>query len=299
MHLNDSLGQCPDIEYVCNLHEQAAAIAAEAYTRVTNHLGVAMADNNSRLWGTAIEGIPVFSPQEAAQRFGESAAFLISIWSEGADRQIPLLRRQLSALGCRTILSFVHLFRKHPDLFPRRFGSPAGGRGVRRLRGTRRPGRSTRVIAAHRPVLAICAYHKQSDLWRIPQAIKSQSKEHSIIFAIRRAYYNLVSRLSEIALTNNFCGFGLFDRVVIEAIREMDDPYPYGRGMISEIGFQPVKIEYTQNQRERGITKSNFYALYDMVMLGITSHSKVPLRLATMSGFAMAGLSGHRMPDRR
>lgn len=78
---------------------------------------LAMADNNSRLWGTAIEGIPVFSPQEAAQRFGESAAFIISIWSEGADRRIPLLRRQLSALGCRTILSFVHLFRKHPDLF--------------------------------------------------------------------------------------------------------------------------------------------------------------------------------------
>jgi acetolactate synthase-1/2/3 large subunit len=42
MHLNDSLGRCPDVQYVCNLHEQACAIAAEAYARVTNNLGVAM-----------------------------------------------------------------------------------------------------------------------------------------------------------------------------------------------------------------------------------------------------------------
>ena len=42
MHLVDSLGRCKDIEYVCNLHEQACAIAAESYARVTNNLGVAL-----------------------------------------------------------------------------------------------------------------------------------------------------------------------------------------------------------------------------------------------------------------
>ena len=97
--------------------------------------------------------------------------------------------------------------------------------------------------------------------------------------------------LAEIELVENFYGFGLYDRVVVEAMRQMDDPYPYGRGMICEIGFQPVKVEYTQNRRERGITKNNFYTLYDMAMLGITSHSKVPLRLATMLGFTVAGAS--------
>ena len=71
----------------------------------------------------------------------------------------------------------------------------------------------------------------------------------------------------------------------------MNDPYPYSRGMVSEIGYATVKIEYTQNRRERGITKNNFYTLYDMAMLGITSHSKVPLRLATMLGFAMSAMS--------
>jgi polyisoprenyl-phosphate glycosyltransferase len=126
---------------------------------------------------------------------------------------------------------------------------------------------------------------------KIVMGVKSQSNEAPIMFAIRRFYYYLVSRLSEIELTNNFYGFGLYDRIVVEAIRAMDDPYPYGRGMVSEVGFQPVKIEYKQNRRERGITKNNFYTLYDMAMLGITSHSKVPLRLATLSGFGMAGCS--------
>jgi glycosyltransferase involved in cell wall biosynthesis len=126
---------------------------------------------------------------------------------------------------------------------------------------------------------------------KMVMGVKSRSKESPVMFAIRRIYYHVASRLSEIELTNNFYGFGLYDRVIIEAMRQMNDPYPYGRGMVSEIGYPTVKIEYTQNRRERGVTKNNFYTLYDMAMLGITSHSKVPLRLATMLGFAMSAVS--------
>ena len=126
---------------------------------------------------------------------------------------------------------------------------------------------------------------------KMVMGVKSRSKESAVMFAIRQVYYHVASRLSEIELTNNFYGFGLYDRVIIEAMRQMNDPYPYGRGMVSEIGFPTVKIEYTQNRRERGITKNNFYTLYDIAMLGITSHSKVPLRLATMLGFAMSAIS--------
>jgi glycosyltransferase involved in cell wall biosynthesis len=75
---------------------------------------------------------------------------------------------------------------------------------------------------------------------------------------------------------------------VIEILKQIDDPYPYFRGMVSEIGFPSAEIEYRQPSRKRGITKNNFYTLYDMAMLGITNHSKVPLRLATMLGFAMS-----------
>ena len=45
---------------------------------------------------------------------------------------------------------------------------------------------------------------------------------------------------------------------------------------------------YEQPARKRGFTKNNFYTLYDMAMLGITNHCKVPLRLATMLGFVFS-----------
>jgi glycosyltransferase involved in cell wall biosynthesis len=133
------------------------------------------------------------------------------------------------------------------------------------------------------------------DHWEAGQKIvigvKNCSRESSVMFALRKIYYRLVKQLAEIELFNDFYGFGLYDRVVIDILKTLDDPYPYFRGMIAEIGFDPVKIEYTQNRRQRGLPKNNFYSLYDNAMLGIISHSKVPLRLATMLGFGISLLS--------
>jgi glycosyltransferase involved in cell wall biosynthesis len=100
-----------------------------------------------------------------------------------------------------------------------------------------------------------------------------------------------VSRLSEIELIENYYGFGLYDRCIIEALRKMDDPYPYFRGLVIEAGFERALVYFDQPPRNRGKSTYNFYRLYDVAMLGITSHSKVPLRLATMLGFAMSALS--------
>jgi len=127
--------------------------------------------------------------------------------------------------------------------------------------------------------------------YKVVLGVKIESEETPLMFAIRSAYYNLIARVSEIELTKNNTGFGLYDQRLIQIIRELDDPYPYFRGLISEIGFESAKIPYKQPARKRGITKNNFYTLYDMGMLGITNHSKVPLRLATMAGFMLATLS--------
>ena len=123
---------------------------------------------------------------------------------------------------------------------------------------------------------------------RIVVGVKNKSHESPVMFAIRRTYYSFLARIGEHPIILNFTGFGLYDRQVIAALREMQDPYPYFRGLISEVGFDPVLIEYVQPVRRRGITKNNFYSLYDIAMLGITSHSKVPLRLATMGGFLLS-----------
>jgi glycosyltransferase involved in cell wall biosynthesis len=132
---------------------------------------------------------------------------------------------------------------------------------------------------------------KWEEGFRVVVAVKADSEESPLFFAIRRAYYELVSRLAEIDLLKNFTGFGLYDRRFVDILGEMDDPYPYFRGLVSEIGFPMAKIPYHQPVRKRGITSNNFYRLYDMAMLGITNHSKVPLRLATMIGFLVSFLS--------
>ena len=124
--------------------------------------------------------------------------------------------------------------------------------------------------------------------YKIAIGIKSQSEESALFFAVRRLYYFLVGWLSNVPLVKNTTGFGLYDRCVIDLLREIDDPYPYFRGMICDLGFERAEIPYVQAQRKRGFSKSNFYSLYDVAMLGITNHSKVPLRLATLTGFCLA-----------
>jgi glycosyltransferase involved in cell wall biosynthesis len=127
--------------------------------------------------------------------------------------------------------------------------------------------------------------------YKAVMAVKSKSEESPLLFAVRRIYYRLLRRLSDVDLVENATGFGLYDRVIFDILRKLEDPYPYFRGQVAEIGFEVARVEFTQPRRKRGITKNNFYTLFDMALLGMTSHSKVPLRLATMIGFASAMLS--------
>ena len=127
--------------------------------------------------------------------------------------------------------------------------------------------------------------------YKIVLAVKPESEESSIMFGLRKAYYRLITRISEVPLVQNATGSGLFDRSVVEILRNIQDPYPYFRGLLCEIGFPIALVPFKQPRRERGITKNNFYTLYDNAMLGITNHSKVPLRLMAMSGFLLAFLS--------
>lgn len=121
--------------------------------------------------------------------------------------------------------------------------------------------------------------------------VKRSVQESFVLANIRRVYYHLINRLSDVELVKNATGFGLYDASVIATLRELNDPYPYLRGLICEIGAPVGRVYYDQQRRTRGITKNNFYTLYDIAMLGITSHSKVPLRLATLMGFSLSALS--------
>ena len=124
--------------------------------------------------------------------------------------------------------------------------------------------------------------------YKVVVAVKTDSHENRLMFLARRMFYRVIDRLSDVPQIRNFTGFGLYDRAVMQTLREIDDPYPYFRGLICDIGYEWCEIPYTQPVRRRGITKNNWYSLYDMAMLGITNHSKVPLRLAAMAGFVLS-----------
>jgi glycosyltransferase involved in cell wall biosynthesis len=127
--------------------------------------------------------------------------------------------------------------------------------------------------------------------YKVVMTVKTGSKESFIFYLLRTFYYRALASLSNVNLVPHFTGFGLYDQQVIEILRGLQDPYPYFRGLIADIGFEPAIIEFTQPARKHGKSKSNILYLYEEAMLGITSYTKVPLRLATIVGFISALIS--------
>jgi glycosyltransferase involved in cell wall biosynthesis len=116
-------------------------------------------------------------------------------------------------------------------------------------------------------------------------AVRTGMSEGWVIQLLRRTFYWLISRVSNIEQIPNFIGFGLFDRRIVEVLRELDDPTPYFRGMVAEIGFDKAFVEYIQPLRKHGRSRHSLFDLLDYAILGLVSNSQAPLRLMTMVGF--------------
>jgi polyisoprenyl-phosphate glycosyltransferase len=127
--------------------------------------------------------------------------------------------------------------------------------------------------------------------YKIVAAVKKGSQESFLMRTIRKIYYRILCYLSETELINDFTGFGLYDKCVIDLIHATGDHYPYFRGMISEMGYTVARVEYIRPTRKHGTTKNRFYDLYAQAMNGIINHSKMPLRLATLTGILVAIVS--------
>jgi glycosyltransferase involved in cell wall biosynthesis len=141
------------------------------------------------------------------------------------------------------------------------------------------------------PSLIPTLIEKWEEGHRIVVAVKNKSKENPLMFALRKMYYSLIAKSSAVNHISNFTGFGLYDQSFLETLRDIDDPYPYFRGMVAELGSDMCTVTYMQPARQRGKTKNNFYTLYDMGMLGFVNLSKLPLRLASFIGFVVAIIS--------
>ena len=127
--------------------------------------------------------------------------------------------------------------------------------------------------------------------YKLVMAVKPVSQSVAWMHALRKVYYRFVDGISDISLVADSTGFGLYDQTVLNHLRNINDPYPFLRGLICELGYEIKTIPFNQPRRQRGISKNNFYTLYDIAMLGIVSHSKMPIRIAAFVGFALGVLS--------
>lgn len=127
--------------------------------------------------------------------------------------------------------------------------------------------------------------------YKLVLATKPTSAENKLLHLIRKAYYRLLDKISDVAIVRDFTGFGLYDKVVLDELRKLKEPYPFLRGIICELGYSIKTVAFDQPRRQRGVSKNNFYTLYDIAWLGIVSHSKVPIRLASLFGFLIGLLS--------
>ncbi|MBF0594328.1 MAG: glycosyltransferase family 2 protein [Candidatus Omnitrophica bacterium] len=128
--------------------------------------------------------------------------------------------------------------------------------------------------------------------FRVVIAVQSKSREFFLMAVLRSFYYRLLSSFSDSNdMIQNFTGFGLYDRKFMDGLKRYHDPYPYFRGLIAEIGFKRKVLEYIQDKRKHGRSKNNFFTLYDIAMTGFVNHSKLPLRLAALTGFCLAFFS--------
>lgn len=127
--------------------------------------------------------------------------------------------------------------------------------------------------------------------YKIVAAIKTQSEENKFIRFLRTCYYKLIRKMSSVEQIEHFTGTGLYDKSFIEVLKKLDDPTPFLRGIVAELGFKRKDIPYTQAKRRAGHTHNNWYTLYDAAMLSFTSYTKVGLRMATIAGFCFSAIT--------
>lgn len=133
--------------------------------------------------------------------------------------------------------------------------------------------------------------HEWEQGYKIVSAIKTTSKENPIMRFLRTCYYKLIKKMSDVEQIEHFTGFGLYDKSFINVLRELDDPMPFLRGIVAELGYKRKDIPYEQQKRRAGKTSNNWYRLYDAAMLSFTSYTKIGMRIATIIGFIIAFLS--------
>ena len=132
---------------------------------------------------------------------------------------------------------------------------------------------------------------KWEEGYKVVLGQKTKSKENPLMFQVRKLYYKIMEKLSETEHLTNVTGYGLFDKEVLDMIKWMDDPDPYIRGLVTQLGYKWCLVEYTQQERTSGKSSYNFNRYFDFAITGLTHVSKKPLRIVTLAGLIMSAIS--------
>jgi glycosyltransferase involved in cell wall biosynthesis len=127
--------------------------------------------------------------------------------------------------------------------------------------------------------------------YKLVSGIKTKSQENKFVRFLRTCYYKVIKKMSDVEQIEHFTGFGLYDKSFIDILRNLHDPTPFIRGIVAEFGYKRKDVEYEQQRRKAGKTKNNWYTLYDAAMLSFTSYTKIGLRIATIIGFIISGIT--------
>ncbi len=114
---------------------------------------------------------------------------------------------------------------------------------------------------------------------------KNKSDEFFLLKSIRKFYYYFLKKISNSNLPTNTTGSGLYDNSIINIFKNLKEPYPYIRGLVSEFYDDIDYVTFHQPIRKKGKTKNNIFTMYDMGMLGVVKHSVLPLRFIIFLGF--------------
>jgi glycosyltransferase involved in cell wall biosynthesis len=115
--------------------------------------------------------------------------------------------------------------------------------------------------------------------------VRESRKESLIMRSTRRIYYRIIKRFADAIIPVNSGEFLLADKKIVDSVLQVDDQYPYIRGLIAQTGARTASVPYAWQKRKYGKSKNSFFALIDQAINGFVSTSRMPARLTLLSGF--------------
>ena len=129
-------------------------------------------------------------------------------------------------------------------------------------------------------------------LWRggakIVLAQRRSERTGALLGFARDTGYALLGRIADTPPIPNVTGFGLYDRAVVDALRQWNEPEPFFRGMLVESGYPIALLPFDRPDRAAGETKNNFGTLASFALSGLAGSAKALLRLPILLALSAA-----------